>query len=141
MKNFLIFLAAASLGGFFMPTHGQEPPPPGIKPMTVPFQIFCADSFSHLAKILRADFAEVPVMMSYLREHDDPPGSQRAITFVLFTNESKTSSTLVISKIDKDRESSCIVWSGSSPSGGALLLSPEPDFPPEPVKQQKGEEM
>jgi len=117
----LIFALIAS------PAVAQEPPP-GIKPMTVPFQIFCADSFEFLMNVLGADFQEVPVAMGYLKEGPEPT------TMVIFTNEKNTQSTIVITKKTKHDESACIVWSGRSPSSMALSMNPDPQFPPEPKK-------
>lgn len=130
MKKLLL---TGLLAGFFMPVHAQQAPI-GIKPMTVPFQIFCADSFEFLMNVLGADFGEAPVAMGYLKEGDEPT------TMVIFTNEKNTRSTIVITKKTKYEESACIVWSGSSPSSMALSMNPNPDFPPEPVKKD-GEEM
>ena len=126
-------ILAASLAAFFMPAHAQQAPI-GIKPMTVPFQIFCADSFEFLMNVLGADFGEAPVAMGYLKEGDEPT------TMVIFTNQKNTRSTIVITKKTKYEESACIVWSGGSPSGMALSMNPDPQFPPELVKKE-GEEL
>jgi len=124
VKKFALILAL-----MVSPAYGQQAPPPGIKPMTVPFQIFCADSFQFLMTVLGVDFGEAPVAMGYLKEGDEPT------TMVIFTNEKNTRSTIVITKKTKYEESACIVWSGGSPSGMALSMNPNPDFPPEPVKK------
>jgi len=59
---------------------------------------------------------------------------------VIFTNEKNTQSSIIITKKTQYEESSCIAWSGRSPSGMALSLAPDPQFPPEPVKKE-GEEL
>jgi len=118
-------LAAALLSGFFN-AYAQKAPPPGIQPLTVPFQIFCADSFEFMLHVLAVDFGEAPVAMGYLKEGDNPT------TMVLFTNEKNTRSTIVITKKTKYDESACIVWSGGSPSGMAFSMNPDPQFPPMP---------
>ena len=128
MKRLALILALAAA-----PAWAQELPPPGIKPMTVPFQIFCADSFEFLMHVLGADFGEAPIAMGYLKEGPEPT------TMVMFTNEKNTRSTIVITKKTKYDESACIVWSGGSPSGMAFSVNPDPQFPPEPKK--KGIEM
>ena len=131
MKQFLTFLAAASLGGFFMSAQAQEPPPAGIKPVIVRMQLFCADSFEVVMNVLAADFQEVPVAGGYLKE-----GAEASTTWTLFRNADNTSSTIVITKTTKKGEQSCLTWSGSSPSGYAFSIAPEPEFP-----EPKGTEM
>ena len=121
MKYALFVLAMMVTSAF-----GQSDPPAGIKPVIVKMQLFCADSFDFLTKILEADFQEVPVMMGYLKE-----GKDNAHTLVYFVNKDKTASTIVISKKSKDREQACIIWSGKSPSGMAISLNPDPSFPEE----------
>lgn len=106
-----------------------QSPPPGITPKTVPFQIFCADSFEFLMNVLAVDFGEIPVAMGYLREGPEPT------TMVWFSNAANTQSTIVVTKKSKQEESACIVWSGRS-SGHAFSVNPNPDFPPEPIKKE-----
>ncbi len=101
----------------------QQLPPAGIKPIQVRMQLYCADSFEYLMNMLAIEFQESPVMMGYLKEGDD------ANTLVYFVNEDKTQSTLVITKKNKVREEACIVWSGKSPSGMAISINPDPQFP------------
>lgn len=110
----------------------QQPPPPGISSMTVPFRIFCSDyGFEHLMNVLAVEHGEAPVAMGYLREGPEPT------TMVWFTNEKNTRSTIVITKKTKQKESACIVWSGKSEeSAFAFSANPSPDFPPEPIKQE-----
>lgn len=126
-------ILASVLAMLLTPAMAQESPPPGIKPMTVPFQIFCADSFEFLMNVLGADFGETAVAMGYLKEGENPT------TMVWFTNEENTRSTIVITKKTKHQESACIVWSGGSPSGMAFSVNPDPRFPPKP--KQDGAEM
>ncbi len=125
MKRLALLLALIAA-----PALAQQPPPPGIKPIMVPFQIFCSDyGFDHLMNVLAVDFGEAPVAMGYLKEGDNPT------TMVLFTNEKNTRSTIVITKKTKYDESACIVWSGGSPSGMVFSVNPDPQFPPEPKKE------
>ena len=116
-------ILAASLAAFFMPAHGQQLPPRGIKPVQVRMQLFCADSFQYLMEMLAIEFQEAPVMMGYLKEGDD------ANTLVYFVNEARTTSTVVITKKNKVKEEACIIWSGKSPSGMAISINPDPQFP------------
>ena len=117
---------ALALALIVSPALAQSPPP-GIKPMTVPFQIFCADSFEYLMKVLEADFGETIVAMGWLREGPEPT------TLVWFSNAKNTQTTIVITKKTKHDESACIVWSGRSSM--AFSVNPSPQFPPEPVKK------
>ena len=121
MKKLLLALAFV-----ISPVMAQEQPPIGIKPVMVQMQLFCADSFDFLMNVMASDFKEVPVMMGYLKEEPN-----NAHTLVYFVNKEKTTSTLVITKKSKDREQACIIWSGKSPSGMAISLNPEPNFPEE----------
>lgn len=106
----------------------QQAPPPGIKAITVPFQIFCADSFEYVTKVLKADFGETIVAMGYLREGPEPK------TIVWFSNKENTQTTIVITKKTKYDETACIVWSGRSSM--AFSVNPNPVFPPEPVAKE-----
>ena len=99
-----------------------QSPPEGIRPVTVQMQLFCADSFDFLVKMLAIEFQEAPVMMGYLKEGDEPN------TLVYFVNKDKTQSTIVITKKNKAIEEACIIWSGKSPSGMAISINPNPQF-------------
>jgi len=125
MKKLLL---TGLLAGFFMSAQAQEPPPAGIKPVMVRMQLFCADSFEYLMNVLAVDFGEAPVAMGYLKE-----GAEEATTIVFFRNESNTQSTIVITKRSKRGEQACMAWSGSSPSGMAFSVAPDPEYPkPQP---------
>ena len=117
MKKLLLALSL-----LMSPAMAQSPPE-GIRPIMVQMQLFCADSFEFLMDLLAMEFQEVPVMMGYLKEGDEPN------TLVYFVNKDRTQSTIVITKKNKVREESCIIWSGKSPSGMAISINPEPHFP------------
>ena len=70
--------------------------------------------------VLGDQWGEAPVLMSQMNERT---------TVVLFVNEDKTTSTLVITRITKNSEETCIMWSGSS-DGMSFSLNPKPVFPP-----------
>ena len=108
-----------------------QTPPAGIKPVMVRMQLFCADSFEFLMNVLAVDFQEAPVAMGYLNE-------EKGTTITIFRNKISTQSTIVITKRSKRGEQSCMAWSGSSPSGMAFSINPDPQFPPEP---QEGTEL
>ena len=121
MKKLLL---TGLLAGFFVSAQAQQLPPRGIKPVQVRMQLFCADSFEYLMEMLAIEFQEAPVMMGYLKE-----GDEEANTLVYFVNEARTTSTVVITKKNKNREEACIIWSGKSPSGMAISINPDPQFP------------
>ena len=107
------------------PSLAQSPvPPAGITSVQVKMELWCADSFEYLMQMLAIEFQEAPVMMGYLKE-----GDTEANTMVYFVNEQRTTSTIVITKKNKNREQACIVWSGKSPSGMAISINPNPQFP------------
>ena len=117
MKKLLLALALV-----VSPVMAQKPPI-GIKPVAVQMQLYCADSFDFLMNVLAADFKEYPIMIGYLKE--EPNNSH---TFIYFVNKEMTTSSLVVSKKSADREQSCIIWSGKSPSGMAFSVNPNPMF-------------
>ena len=122
MKKLL--LALALLVSPVMAQDTLNPlPPSGIKPMQVRMQLYCADSFEYIMDMIAIEFQEIPVMMGYLKEGDEPN------TLVYFVNKDRTQSTVVITKKNKIREEACIVWSGKSPSGMAISVNPDPRFP------------
>ena len=122
MKKLLLALALV-----VSPVMAQETPSPlppaGIKPIQVRMQLYCADSFEYIMDMIAIEFQEIPVMMGYLKEGDEPN------TLVYFVNKDRTQSTIVITKKNKVREESCIIWSGRSPSGMAISINPAPEFP------------
>ena len=118
----MIKYIALALALITSPAIAQSPPE-GIRPVMVQMQLFCTDSFEFLMDLLAMEFQESPVMMGYLKEGDEPN------TFVYFVNKDRTQSTIVITKKNKVREESCIIWSGRSPSGMAISINPEPYFP------------
>ena len=122
MKKLLLALALV-----MSPVMAQETPSPlppaGIKPIQVRMQLYCADSFEYIMDMIAIEFLEIPVMMGYLKEGDEPN------TLVYFVNKDRTQSTIVITKKNKVREESCIIWSGRSPSGMAISINPAPEFP------------
>ena len=118
----MIKYIALALALITSPAIAQSPPQ-GIKPVMVKMQLFCTDSFEFLMDLLAMEFQESPVMMGYLKEGDEPN------TLVYFVNKDRTQSTIVITKKNKVREESCIIWSGKSPSGMAISINPAPEFP------------
>ena len=105
-------------------------PPPYMFHQTVPFSLYCVNSFERMIEIMHDDFREVPLLMSHMIE---------ICTVIVFTNKDKTTSTYVGAKVDKQgNEEVCILWSGKSEEGLSFSLNPNPVFP-EPLKKQGAE--
>ena len=100
----------------------QDQMPKGMYEKQIKMKLGCTEGFMAMIDILHDNYQEVPVVMSHL---------DMTTTFVLFVNEKKTTSTLVITKNLKDKEEACIVWAGQSPNGTSLSINPNPIFPVE----------
>ena len=98
---------------------GKHDRPEGMYSQTVPILLNCFDSFVRMVEVLGDQWGEAPVLMSQMNGKT---------TIVLFVNEDKTTSTLVIMRISKSSEETCILWSGSS-DGMSFSLNPKPVFP------------
>ena len=122
MKQLLVALLAASLGGFFMPVHAQAlKPPPDMYQKTVPFSLWCFPTFERMVELLADDFSEAPVLLSHM--------SKRS-TLIVFSNSDFSTSTYVASRIKEDgTEEVCVLWSGPSEPGMSFSLNPSPVFP------------
>jgi hypothetical protein len=86
---------------------------------TVPILLNCFDSFARMVIVLGDQWGETPVLMSQMNEQT---------TIVLFVNKDSTTSTLVVTRITKNAEETCILWSGLS-DGMSFSLNPSPVFP------------
>jgi hypothetical protein len=98
--------------------------PEGMYSQTVPILLNCFDSFARMVVVLGEQWGEAPVLMSQMNEKT---------TIVLFVNEDKTTSTIVVTRITKNAEETCIMWSGSS-DGMSFSLNPKPVFPTKKTK-------
>lgn len=118
----LKLVLAGLLAGFFMSADAQAlKPPPDMYQQTVPFSLWCVPTFERMVEILADDFSETPVLLSHM--------SSRS-TLIVFTNQSKTTSTYVASRLKEDEiEEVCVLWSGSSEPGMSFSLNPSPVFP------------
>ena len=71
--------------------------------------------------LLAKDWKEAPVMLSHQTDNS---------TLIFFTNLKRTTSTLVVSRMDKlEGETACIVFTGRSGEGFSFSINPSPDFP------------
>ena len=86
----------------------------------VPIMLHCFPSFARVVELLGRDYQEAPVMLSYMSP---------STTMVWFTNKDRSTSTLVVTKLSKNAEESCIMWNGVSEPGMSFSLNPEPNFP------------
>ncbi len=93
----------------------------GMYEKQIKMSLGCTEGFMAMVDILHDNYQEVPVVMSHL---------DMTTTFVLFVNEKKTTSTLVITKNLKTKEEACIIWAGQS-NGTSLSINPNPIFPVE----------
>jgi hypothetical protein len=99
----------------------QDQMPEGMYEKQIKMNLGCTEGFMAMIDILHDNYQEVPVVMSHL---------DMTTTFVLFVNEKRTTSTLVITKNLKDKEEACIIWAGQS-NGTSLSINPNPIFPVE----------
>jgi len=122
VKQLLVALLAASLGGFFMPVHGQGlKAPPDMYQKTVPFSLWCFPTFERMVELLANDFSEAPVLLSHM--------SKRS-TLIVFSNQDASTSTYTAARMKDDgTEEVCVIWSGSSEPGMSFSLNPSPVFP------------
>jgi len=118
MKKILL---AALLGGFFMSALAEDrTAPDDVTARLVRMQIYCVPSFERMATLLAERFSEVPVAMGRLTEND---------SFLIFVNQERSTSTIVISKQRKEEVEVCMVWSGKAEPGSTFVLNGSPQFP------------
>tara|TARA_R100000951_G_scaffold71607_2_gene60320 strand:+ start:763 stop:1098 length:336 start_codon:yes stop_codon:yes gene_type:complete len=98
----------------------QDQIPEGLYDKQVQFNLGCTKGFFTMVDYLSENYKEEPIVMSHLDQDT---------TFVLFVNENKTTSTLVITKKLKYEEESCIIWAGQS-NGTSLSINPNPIYKP-----------
>ena len=99
----------------------QLPMPDDMYTFDVPFQLACTPSFASMVEHLEKDYGEIPMVMSHMSVDT---------TIVLFVNKEQTTSTLVVTRSNKDREEACILWGGQS-NGTSLSINPNPVYPEE----------
>ena len=111
MKNFLIFLAAASLGGFFLPAHAQTTLQHGT------FPLHCSNSptaTEDLIEIAFGTYKERPMFVGKMG-----PGA-----LIVTANKALGSWTVIITKPGE----SCFFASGES-----FIVLPVDDLPDENI--------
>jgi hypothetical protein len=99
----------------------QQEPPEDMYHFDAPFTLACTPSFMSMVDHLANDYGEIPMVMSHM---------SLDTTIVLFVNKEQTTSTLVVTRISKDREEACILWGGQS-NGTSLSINPNPVYPEE----------
>ena len=99
----------------------QQFMPDDMYTFDVPFQLACTPSFTSMVEHLEKDYGEIPMVMSHM---------SLDTTIVLFVNKEQTTSTLVVTRSNKDREEACILWGGQS-NGTSLSINPNPVYPEE----------
>jgi len=116
MKKILL---AALLGGFFMSALAIEPPD-DVQPRVVQIQLYCVPTMSRMAEIISDTWGESGVVVMEM---------SATTTIAIFTNEDHTSTSVVVSRTDKNETEHCLAWSGTSPDGFGFVVNPEPIFP------------
>jgi len=91
----------------------QQKPPKDMYELEIPMTFVCLPSFMRMVNHLNDNFGEVPVAMSQMSSE---------ITLILFVNEDKTTSSLVVLRKAQKEEEVCIVWAGES-EGASFLLA------------------
>jgi hypothetical protein len=102
-------------------TYAQPPTPKDMYEFAAPMTFMCVDSFLRMVDILKTDYLEIPMVMSHLTQ---------SMTLILFVNQDRTTSTVVVTKRTKEKEQACIVFGGAS-NGTSFSLNPNPVFPVE----------
>ena len=95
-------------------------PPDDVTARLVRMQIYCVPSFERMATLLSDKFGEAPIAMGQLTDTD---------SFLIFVNEERSSSTIVIAKQRKETVEVCMVWSGKAEPGSTFALNGSPQFP------------
>ncbi len=95
-------------------------PPDDVTARLVRMQIYCVPSLERMATLLSDKFGEAPIAMGRLTETD---------SFLIFVNQERSSSTIVIAKQRKETVEVCMVWSGKAEPGSTFALNPSPQFP------------
>jgi len=117
MKSLLLAIALSFIG---TPLLADVERPEDMFDKPVKVMLHCFPTFSRVVELLAKDYQEVPVMMAHM---------SATTTMIWFTNRDMSASTLVVTKMYKDTEESCIMWNGSSEPGMSFSLNPEPNFP------------
>ena len=121
MKALALALATGLMVGFFMPAYAEDrSPPDDVQARLVRMQIYCVPSFERMATLLSDKFGEAPIAMGQLTDTD---------SFLIFVNEERSSSTIVIAKQRKEEVEVCMVWSGRTEPGMTFVLNGSPQFP------------
>jgi len=112
-------LATGLMAGFFMPALAIEPPD-DVQPRVVQIQLYCVPTMSRMAEIISDTWGESGVVVMEM---------SATTTITIFTNEDHTSTSVVVSRTDKNETEHCLAWSGTSPDGFGFVVNPEPIFP------------
>ena len=113
-------ILALALALISTPLLAEVERPKDMVDRQVPIMLHCFPSFARVVELLGRDYQEAPVMLSYMSP---------STTMVWFTNKDRSTSTLVVTKLSKNAEESCIMWNGVSEPGMSFSLNPEPNFP------------
>ena len=108
----------AALAAFLVPVSASKSiaPPPDMLVQTVPFQLGCFETYQRMESYLKEVWGESPRHYMTFRADGGTDGW-------IFTNDDNTTISLVIRKFfpADGGEVACIIWSGESPDGLALI--------------------
>jgi len=114
MKNLLLALAL-----IVTPVMAIEPPD-DVQPRVVQIKLYCVPTMTRMAEIISDTWGESGVAVMEM--------SART-TITIFTNEDHTSTSVVVSRTEKNETEHCLAWSGTSPDGFGFVVNPQPIFP------------
>ena len=110
---------ALILALFAAPVLAIEPPD-DVQPQVVQIKLYCVPTMSRMAEIISDTWGESGVAVMEM---------SATTTITIFTNEDHTSTSVVVSRTDKNETEHCLAWSGTSPDGFGFVVNPEPIFP------------
>ena len=110
---------ALILALFAAPVLAIEPPD-DVQPQVVQIKLYCVPTMSRMAEIISDTWGESGVAVMEM---------STTTTIAIFTNEDHTSTSIVVSRTDKNQTEHCLAWSGTSPDGFGFVVNPKPIFP------------
>ena len=95
-------------------------PPDDVQPRVVQIKLYCVPTMSRMAEIISDTWGESGVAVMEM---------SATTTITIFSNEDHTSTSVVVSRTEKDETEHCLAWSGVSPDGFGFVVNPAPIFP------------
>jgi len=95
-------------------------PPDDVQPRVVQIKLYCVPTMSRMAEIISDTWGESGVAVMEM---------SATTTIAIFSNEDHTSTSVVVSRTEKNETEHCLAWSGTSPDGFGFVVNPQPIFP------------